>query len=158
MQSGYHNLPQVNGYDQKEGRKYAARNVDYSKGRLTLDLAECYPPEAGVKRWQRTVAVNKKGIITLTDDYLLKSVEKPVREMLISAVQPVIDEKRGVISLGSCSLYYPKSKCSVVVEPLSGSLDPMLRTMWPDGLWRIVVTAGNKSEKDKLVFTITPRR
>lgn len=158
MQSGYHNLPQVNGYDQKEGRKYAARNVNYSKGRLTLDLAECYPPEAGVKRWQRTVAVNKKGIISLTDDYLLKSVEKPVREMFVSAVQPVIDEKRGVVSLGSCSLYYPKSKCSVVVEPLSDQLDPILISMWPDGLWRIVVTARNMSEKDKLVFTITPRR
>lgn len=158
MQSGYHNLPQVNGCDQKEGRQYAARNVNYSKGRMTLDLTECYPQDVGIKRWLRTVDINKKGVISLTDDYLLKSVEKPVREMFVTAVQPVIDESRGVVSLGSCSLYYPKSKCSVVVEPLSESLDPMLRTMWPDGLWRIVVTARNMSEKDKLVFTITPRR
>ena len=123
-----------------------------------LDLTECYPQDVGIKRWLRTVDINKKGVISLTDDYLLKSVEKPVREMFVTAVQPVIDESRGVVSLGSCSLYYPKSKCSVVVEPLSESLDPMLRTMWPDGLWRIVVTARNMTEKDKLVFTITPRR
>lgn len=157
MQSAYHNLPQVNGFDQHEGLKYAARDVKYSKGMLSLDLRDCYPSDAGIKKWDRTVAINKKGVVTLTDDYLLEKVVSPVREMFVSAVCPVLDEQKGVISLGSCSLSYPKSKCDVDIQPLSDSLDPMLRSMWPGGLWRIVITSKNMSTNDILSFRITPR-
>ena len=157
MQSAYHNLPQVNGFDQHEGRKYAARDVKYSKGMLSLDLRDCYPSDAGIKKWNRTVAINKKGVVTLTDDYLLEKVVSPVREMFVSAVCPVLDERNCVISLGSCILTYPKSKCDVDIQPLSDSLDPMLRSMWPDGLWRIVITSKNMSTNDILSFRITPR-
>ena len=156
MQSAYHNLPQVNGFDQHEGRKYAARDVKYSKGMLSLDLRDCYPSDAGIKKWNRTVAINKKGVVTLTDDYLLEKVVSPVREMFVSAVRPVLDEQRGVISLGLCTLSYPKSKCDVDIQPLSDRLDPMLRSMWPDGLWRIVITSKNMSTNDKLLFRLTP--
>ena len=156
MQSAYHNLPQVNGFDQHEGRRYAARDVKYSKGMMSLDLRDCYPSDAGIKKWNRTVAINKKGVVTLTDDYLLEKVVSPVREMFVSAVCPVLDEQKGVISLGSCSLSYPKSKCDVDIQPLSDRLDPMLRSMWPDGLWRIVITSKNMSTNDKLLFRLTP--
>ena len=156
MQSAYHNLPQVNGFDQHEGRKYAARDVKYSKGMLSLDLSDCYSSDPGIKKWNRTVAINKKGVVTLTDDYLLEKVVSPVREMFVSAVCPVLDEQKGVISLGSCSLSYPKSKCDVDIQPLSDRLDPMLRSMWPEGLWRIVITSKNMSTIDKLSFRLTP--
>ena len=157
MQSAYHNLPQVSGFDQHEGRKYAVRDVKYSKGMLSLDLRDCYPSDAGIKKWNRTVAINKKGVVTLTDDYLLEKVVSTVREMFVSAVCPVLDEQKGVISLGSCSLSYPKSKCDVYIQPLSDRLDPMLRSMWSDGLWRIVITSKNMSTNDKLSFILTPR-
>ena len=157
MQSAYHNLPQVSGFDQHEGRKYAAHDVKYSKGMLSLDLRDCYPSDAGIKKWNRTVAINKKGVVTITDDYLLEKVVSPVREMFVSAVCPVLDEQKGVISLGSCSLSYPKSKCDVDIQPLSDRLDPMLRSMWSDGLWRIVITSKNMSTNDILSFRITPR-
>ena len=157
MQSAYHNLPQVSGFDQHEGRKYAAHDVKYSKGMLSLDLRDCYPSDAGIKKWNRTVAINKKGVVTLTDDYLLEKVVSPVREMFVSAVCPVLDEQKGVISLGSCILTYPKSKCDVDIQPLSDRLDPMLRSMWPGGLWRIVITSKNMSTNDILSFRITPR-
>lgn len=157
MQSAYHNLPQVSGFDQHEGRKYAAHDVKYSKGMLSLDLRDCYPSDAGIKKWNRTVAINKKGVVTITDDYLLEKVVSTVREMFVSAVCPVLDEQKGVISLGSCILTYPKSKCDVDIQPLSDRLDPMLRSMWPGGLWRIVITSKNMSTNDILSFRITPR-
>ena len=123
---------------------------------LSLDLRDCYPSDAGIKKWNRTVAINKKGVVTLTDDYLLEKVVSPVREMFVSAVCPVLDEQKGVISLGSCILTYPKSKCDVDIQPLSDRLDPMLRSMWSDGLWRIVITSKNMSTNDKLSFRLTP--
>ena len=43
MQSGYHNLPQINGFDQKDGKQYAAKVVSHKGGQLTLDIAGAYP-------------------------------------------------------------------------------------------------------------------
>lgn len=43
MQSAYHNLPVVNGVQQKDGKQYAARLINRSNGSLTLDIAGAYP-------------------------------------------------------------------------------------------------------------------
>ena len=46
MQSGYHNLPQINGIDQKDGKAFAAKVISHKDGQLTLDIAGAYPAEA----------------------------------------------------------------------------------------------------------------
>ena len=57
MQSGYHNLPQINGFDQKDSKQYAAKIINHRNGLLSLDIATAYPEEAGVRgdarRYQR---------------------------------------------------------------------------------------------------------
>ena len=58
MQSGYHNLPQINGTDQKDGKDFSAKVVNHKDGQLTLDIAGAYPADAAVKSWKRTVAAN----------------------------------------------------------------------------------------------------
>ena len=51
MQSQYHNLPQINGIDQKDGKEYAAQLISHMDGLLCLDIAIAYPEEAAVKSW-----------------------------------------------------------------------------------------------------------
>ncbi|MBO9619234.1 MAG: heparinase II/III family protein [Niabella sp.] len=74
--SGYHNLPEINGVQQKDGRQYAAAEVRYNKNdegaSLTMDIAKAYPVVAGVEHWTRTVALSRKGLVTITDAYRLK--------------------------------------------------------------------------------------
>lgn len=73
--SGYHNLPEINAIQQKDGSKYAARNVSYSsdakRSSLSMDIAGAYPSQAGVKNWERTVSLYKKGWVEIKDRYSL---------------------------------------------------------------------------------------
>lgn len=73
--SGYHNLPEINGIQQKDGSKYAAKNVSYSadakRSSLTMDIAGAYPEQAGVKSWERIVSLYKKGWVEINDRYAL---------------------------------------------------------------------------------------
>lgn len=70
MQSGYHNLPTINGHTQNFGRNYRSRNakVDEKKRIFSLDIAGAYPAEAGINSWQRTLSVGE-GKITLNESF-----------------------------------------------------------------------------------------
>ena len=155
MQSQYHNLPQVNGFDQHEGRTYAAKNVKYSPGCLSMDLAGTYPAEAGIKKWLRTVRIAEKkqkgkgkaqAEVTVTDRYTLNTLTAPTRWMLIAAVKPQCTAP-GTISLGSCTLHHHPS-LNVTVEPLLPLMDSHLQLRWPDGLYRIVLTCPADLQKE----------
>ena len=143
MQSAYHNLPKINNCDQKNGKRYAARNVKYRKGALEMDIAGAYPDSAGVKRWTRKVSIDRRGIVTIDDSYELSRGNAPQQLMLVSAVEPKVDES-GIL-LGSCRLRMNNAVVDVKVEPLADKFDPMMQSMWPDGLWRIVLSVKGRS-------------
>ena len=150
MQSAYHNLPQINGNDQMAGKKFAAKDVTYKKGQLKMDIAGAYPDSANVKRWTRTVGIDKKGVVTLTDDYELAQWQAPTRLMFIAAIEPTLTN--GAVQIGNRKLTYNATQLEAAIEPLSNMFDPMLQSMWPNGLWRIVLTA--KDRKPRNCFTI----
>lgn len=143
MKSAYHNLPKINNCDQKNGKRYAARNVKYRKGALEMDIAGAYPDIAGVKRWTRKVSIDRRGIVTIDDSYELSRGNAPQQLMLVSAVEPKVDES-GIL-LGSCRLRMNNAVVDVKVEPLADKFDPMMQSMWPDGLWRIVLSVKGRS-------------
>lgn len=63
MQSDYHNLPTIRGWGQQAGAAYRSSNVSYhaeeEKVELEMDLAEAYPPEAGVVSWKRNCSLHR---------------------------------------------------------------------------------------------------
>ena len=75
MQSGYHNLPAINGIDQKDGRQYAARNISFKSSARTvdfsLDIAGAYPVEAAVQSWQRNYRLNRGKDFAISDKFAL---------------------------------------------------------------------------------------
>ena len=78
-QSNYHNLPIINGFGQNEGRDFEAKNVSYQisakESVLKMDLADAYPKEAAIKKWQRSISLQKeKEKIILADDYELSAI------------------------------------------------------------------------------------
>ena len=138
MQSGYHNLPQINGCDQRDGKQYAARVVSQQKNRLTLELAGAYPKEAAVSSWQRTVSLTKQDV-RIADRYTLKEYKAPTRLMLMTTIPPV-DTRPGILTLGHYALHYDARQFSVAVEDISAQLDPTLTSMWGTRMYRIVLT------------------
>lgn len=151
MQSQYHNLPQINGVDQKDGKQFAAKVINHKNGMLTLDIAGAYPEKASVKSWKRTVAVAKSGI-TVTEVYELDVCREPARLMLLTVQKPEI--QGGKIMLDRHSLVFDTKQMEAKVEDISGLLDPLLQTIWGRDMYRIVLTAKTKEKMNQLKYHI----
>ena len=152
MQSCYHNLPQINGVDQKDGKQFASRVVSQKAGRLCLDIAGAYPPEAAVKSWCRTMSIAKSSV-NITEEYELDAFQKPSRLMLITTVPPMSGHP-GVITLGKYRLEYDIRELSAETEDISSLLDPLLRRIWGDRMYRIVLTIKSSALKGRVKYAI----
>ncbi|RCR71530.1 heparinase II/III domain-containing protein [Larkinella punicea] len=165
--SAYHNLPVINGFQQAAGGQYEARNVTYNKTTgnsiLQMDLAAAYPAEAGVQKWQRTVALEKTAhTVSITDDYVL---QQPVRELTqtFMTVCPVDLSQAGKIRFdipGSkpASLDYDASAWTVKKELMPGDAPDEKRLVENWGrrpIWRILLVSKTKQKAGKFKYVIT---
>lgn len=142
MQSQYHNLPQINGIDQKDGKKYAAKVVSHKDGQLTLDIAGAYPVEAAVKSWKRTVLAMKSGI-SMTEDYELSEYRQPTCLMLMTLDPEALQR-----------IHFDANQLSATIEDISDKLDPLLQHMWGQKMYRIILTVKSTKTKNKIKYTI----
>ena len=142
MQSQFHNLPQINGVDQKDGKSFAAKVVSHKNGQLTLDIAAAYPNEAAVKSWKRTVSARATGI-SVVEDYELDACRQPTRLMLMALSPTALQH-----------LHYDKRQLEVTVEDISDKLDPVLKKMWGSQMFRIILTVKSAKLKDQIKYTI----
>ena len=151
MQSQFHNLPQINGADQKDGKEYAAKVVSHKDGQLTLDLAGAYPEEAAVKVRRRTVSAAKK-TITVTEDYVLNDYRGPSKLMLMTTCPPQCSES--AVTLGNHRIDFDARQMEAAVENISDRLDPLLRQIWGKEMYRIVLTVKSTNTQNKIKYTI----
>ena len=142
MQSQYHNLPQINGIDQKDGKEYAAKVVSHKDGQLTLDIAGAYPAEAAVKSWKRTVIAMKSGV-SVTEDYELSEYRHPTCLMLMTLDPDALQR-----------IHFDANQLSATIENVSDKLDPLLQHMWGQKMYRIILTVKSKKNKNKIIYTI----
>ncbi|MGE5500106.1 MAG: heparinase II/III family protein, partial [Syntrophothermus sp.] len=126
MQSGYHNLPSVNGTMQKDGKEYAAKNHVFSSGKdsvlFSLDIAGAYPKETGLTKWIRTLKLSRiMSTLEVAEDY---SSETAPKELSLSFMTPCsIDESKG----GCLILHYGKGSESRSKQVIL-SYDPGIMT------------------------------
>lgn len=153
MQSQFHNLPQINNIDQQDGKQYAARIIAKDKSSLTLDIAGAYPKEAHVKSWLRTASL-KGNSIKVTDKYELETLDAPTRIMFITTVKPDLSTK-GVVKLGNHKIEFPANKAEAIVHDLSYKLDPVLRHMWGEEMYRICLTMKNETLSNTFAVKIS---
>lgn len=152
MQSDYHNLPQVNGASQHDGKQFHAEVVKNSRHSITLDIAKAYPEAADVKSWQRTVTL-KGTEVEVTEKYTLGTYKAPSRLMLMTTVMPDVS-KAGTVRLGKNTITYDAARLSVTVEDKSALLDPLLTGLWGNRLYRIVMELRGKATAGKVTYRI----
>lgn len=142
MQSQYHNLPQINGIDQKDGKDYTAKVISHKDGQLCLDIAGAYPAEAAVTSWKRTVTAMKSGI-SITEDYELSEYRQPIRLMLMTLDPDALQH-----------IHFDASQLSATIEDISDQLDPLLQHMWGQKMYRLILTVKSAKTKNKIKCTI----
>ncbi|RKP51467.1 heparinase [Cohnella endophytica] len=156
MQSGYHNLPTVNGYDQKAGKAFRAREVSYeateSGARISLDLAGAYPPEAGLREWRRTVALHRgsNAFVELTEQCLFAGTPESIVLNWMTC-RPTDLSMDGVVRLlgkegRELRLEYDVMLFTVSEERMD-IRDSRLRAVWGDRLFRIRMELSRRSPR-----------
>ncbi len=168
MQSGYHNLPTINGVMQAPGKTYAARHAacqsDDQHAQMRLDIAKAYPAEAQVKTWLRTITLERGQAVIVADDYKLA---QPPHSLTLNLLTPcaVDSSTPGLLRLsprtirderqsGSATLHYPAATFSAAVETVPVA-DPQLGRVWGDQLFRVVLTVNQPAAKDTWTLKIS---
>ena len=177
MQSGYHSLPTINGVMQAPGETFAARGVQYQaddgSAQFSLDIAGAYPPEAGLKNWERTITLRRGGtptgarsaVIEVVDRY--EASEKP-SSLTLSLVTPcqVDASQAGRLALsqvplagdmlsGAGAVEYDPAVFGAAVEAIDVT-DGRLQGIWGARLYRVVLSARDPQAAGSWQITITP--
>ncbi|MBC8770266.1 heparinase II/III family protein [Arenibacter sp. BSSL-BM3] len=163
MQSGYHNLPTINGMDQKDGLEYKAKNSSYKsekdKVSYSLDISGAYPKEAKVEQWQRSYTLLRGEKFEISDSYSLLENTGDTQLNLMAALEPKII-KPGLLRLGhrkgGLSLKYDPEILQPTVENITIETDSKLYTTWGEKLYRIRFQVLGNSTVQDLNITVQP--
>ena len=165
--SAYHNVPIINGLEQKDGRKYRAEKVShvFSKGisSLTLNLEKAYTEAAHVDKWQRTIALDREyNWVEVTEQYKFDSlqIEKDRlngqvfdNQIVLMAYGKPVAQKAGRILLqgGMVRLEYDAQYLSASVEKVQMT-DGIMKTQWKDNIYRIILRLNDNYPMAKVKY------
>ncbi|HHW08637.1 MAG TPA: heparinase [Firmicutes bacterium] len=166
MQSSYHNLPEVNGVQQRQGREYQAHNVVYrtdgDKGEeLELDIAPAYPEEAGILEWRRTVRLEREPVpsVRIKEEFKLN---KPSGQIILNLITPLAPESAlpGEIILPlpgerPVSLRYDPTVLQPTINPIDMEDDPRMTHTWRNGLVRLQLSVTQKMKEGRFELVLT---
>lgn len=150
MQSSYHNLPDIGGIAQKNGKCYCSSDERYDgeTGGVSMEIGAAYPAEAGVLSYRRETLL-ADGAVTVTDTLSLDG-EKPISFHFLSPVAPTA-EKGALLLAEGCRLTYSDALCAEIEEFFVE--DERLEKSWNSPvLWRISLKTTCK--RGTFVFTV----
>jgi hypothetical protein len=163
MRSAYHNLPTVNGIQQRDGEQFRARGPAYhsddSSAELSLGIAGAYPPEAGIRSWRRTCRLLRGSTpaVQVTDDFFLTA---PAEDIALSLMTPCPSRPAAPgsidLTVGATTLRLtPDPALLPVVETIDLD-DPRLREAWGERLYRILLKPKAPTTAAKWTLRLAP--
>ena len=161
MQSQFHNLPKINGFDQLPGRDYKAKDTGFKANNkqivFSTDITDAYPGEAAILKWKRIYQLDRGKRFVVTDKYQFS--QTPVNPTTLNFVTycKVSVSKPGTLLLQgddySLELTYNSSAVIPEIEFIE-VMDNGLKRYWPDGVTRVVFTLKSTRVKGENSFTI----
>ena len=145
MQSGYHNLPTIDGLDQHDGADYKATDVSTSltkdRASISMELAQAYPLAGKEYSYRRSIVFDKASSrITLTDCTDCGNVILN----FITYEKPQIMEEGQLQINGAEVHFHGASLEEIETLPIT---DPRLQTAWDHDLYRIRLKMGGTEFK-----------
>ena len=165
-QSQYHNLPTINGIGEHEGKDFTANEVvnttTSKEDKLSMDISNAYPKEAGIISWKRTNSLLKdREEIKVVDEFVLNKKPTSLQQTFMTITKVDVSQKGKVIFIGEkgkLTLSYDEALFTVSTENPSTS-DPeyaKLSQHWDNRvITRVLLTATNPSTKGKFVYRIS---
>lgn len=160
MQSAYHNLPIINGYQQKHGESFKAEDIEYcsveNEARFSLDISKAYEKESDIISWTRTLLLNRtnNSSVQLVEDFKLGNNTSNIIEVFMTCCP--IELKDGIVLFKSKSkdieLVYDNNLFEVDVEEIHIN-DEKLRKSWDKVLRRILLKSNKSCAEAEWKFT-----
>ncbi|WP_051620666.1 heparinase II/III domain-containing protein [Paenibacillus sp. UNC451MF] len=150
MQSGYHNLPTINGFMQQDGSTYRAAEAQYEvtgqSSQLSMNIASAYLPEAGIRSWIRCCRLTRSphAVIELEESYAFDDAQACQFTMnFMTCCQPEVTANGLIVfrrnDQEALQMEYAAEQFIASVESIQIE-DKKLRNSWGDRLQRIVLT------------------
>ncbi|MDO9340953.1 MAG: heparinase II/III family protein [Bacteroidales bacterium] len=165
MQSGYHNLPFINGIEQKDGAGFKAKNSTFTAkakaATFSTDIAGAYPREAKVKSWVRSYTLNRSKSFVISDKFELSGMSKLNTSSNLITYCKVSEVKPGLLKfIGdgfSMNMSYNPKVVAPEIEFIEVT-DRSLKRYWPNGVTRVKLEFINSGLKGGQVVTFTPTK
>lgn len=143
MQSAYHNLPTINGVQQRDGADYRAVGVSHSFteacASISMNIARAYPPEAGIDNYYRTVTLYRGREITVRDSFsFTPGMPAAVVLSLMTYDRPSVDGN--TVNVGALGKIIIDGASAITAEEIPIN-DKRLGIAWKHSIYRILVTA-----------------
>ena len=157
MKSAYHNIPNVDGFEQFPELESASANevCDVENQTLSMELKNAFPKEAGILKMHRTLAL-ERGKITVKDEVVLDQVGEITFSYLTLDKPQLLSDGKLKISQDRV-LSFPTDGVELCVEKVENKWLPYedldFQTLWHrDCLWRVCLKA--KAQDKTVAVTI----
>lgn len=157
MQSGYHNVPKVNGFDQQFGSKYRSTDVqfDANKQEFALDIGNAYPAQAQIDRWTRSYRL-EGSTLHINDRFKLDATIEPHEIHFLTWAEPDTATPGEVLLAKDgkqMKLVYPSSTFTAAYEVIELT-DKRLSNVWGSEIYRIVLKERKTAKNGHYRFRI----
>ncbi len=166
MQSAYHNLPTVGGVMQQNGVEFEATDRKYETNdqhaTVSFDIAKAYPKEAGIKKWMRTVTLDRKlNQVLITEEFDLERAV-PVSFSVMTPRTATANDRSVTMKLAegggtACLLTFDATQLAPKIEPIPLT-DAGLRESWGSEIYRILLNTRNSVQSGTLTYTFAPAK
>ena len=154
MQSGFHNLPTINGIDQKAGRKYRATDVNCDLNgeikNISMHIEDAYPlqdKDSDNKYYIRKITLDASSeTVILTD---ISDYDDVILNFITYEEIRATDDP-GIFKLGNAGICFDGA--SVMANETLPITDARLRLSWDHDLYRIRL----KKKAPEFTMTVSP--
>ena len=145
MQSGYHNLPTINGMDEKDGAAFGATEIDAILDEkapfISMELATAYPFDAkaadNLANEKSVISYVRKAILDKAGNKIKISDTTNAKDVILNFItyeKPVVTDTSIQIGTLATAEYTGAGLLAVEVLPIT---DPRLKKAWDHDLYRI---------------------
>ncbi len=157
MQSAYHNLPRINGYDQAHGAMYKSSSPTFKEREkeFSLDISKAYPEAAGINAWKRLYRL-KQDKLYIIEQYDLENPTVKNEINFMTWATPVL-KKEGEIFLHADDADVKMKFDPKVFEAHIDEIvidDNKLESIWGKKVFRVVLKNKTLNKKGKHAFEI----
>ncbi|HHT48524.1 MAG TPA: heparinase [Firmicutes bacterium] len=160
MRSIYHNLPIINGYEQLPGKEHRALEARYYRdgksSTVSFELREAYPPEAGIREWERSYRLSREPqpAVGIRDRFRLVYAHS-LQLVLILPQEPRIGPDFLYLQAGAeaVKLLYDQAQWAPSWE-LIPIADPLLAACWGRRIFRLCLTRIEPDLEGEVILTL----